>query len=98
MPFTYAERILNKILGKKNSIIFREQKRNKDKIIIEQEVRKFIRKYIHLTPPFSSKKDFQKYNFDQYDAIVVGSDQVWRIPYAYPSIETYFWTLLKTNR
>lgn len=98
MPFTYAERILNKILGKKNSIIFREQKRNKDKIIIEQEVRKFIRKYIHLTPPFSSKKDFQKYNFDQYDAIVVGSDQVWRIPYAYPSIETYFLDFVKNKQ
>lgn len=98
MPFTYAERILNKILGKKDSIIFLEQKRNKDKIIIEQEVRKFIRKYIHLTPPFISKKDFRKYNFDQYDAIVVGSDQVWRIPYAYPGIETYFLDFINNDK
>lgn len=89
-PFIYANRVFNKILCKDNSIIFLERKKNIDASIIRREVNKFIEKNIVLTEPLKSKKDFFKYDFDKYDAIVVGSDQVWRIPYAYPGIETYF--------
>lgn len=96
--YLYSKRLLNKILGKDNSIIFLERKRYKDKVIIEKEVNKFIEKNIHITLPFETKKDFFKYNFDKYDTIVVGSDQVWRIPYAYPGIETYFLDFINNNK
>lgn len=48
----------------------------------------FIRKYITTTEPISSntKREFCKYNFDAY---IVGSDQVWRPMYSY-CLSNYF--------
>lgn len=72
-PFVYVKRFLKKyILGQKGTIIFQE----KD-CIIRSNTQKFINKYIHRYV-ISSLKDIDKSDFD---AIVVGSDQVWRMVY-----------------
>ena len=97
-PLSISKRILKKLLGRKDGIIFIEKKHNHDKLIIEQHVHKFINDNIHLTKPFYSKEDLKEINDMEFDAIVVGSDQVWRIPYAYPDIQTYFLDFITNNK
>lgn len=96
-PYTITKRIIKKVLGRKNGIIFQERKINKDKIIVEQYIKRFIDKHIYLTQPYYTKKDLSEIDNENYDAIIVGSDQVWRIPYAYPDIETYFLDFIKNK-
>lgn len=97
-PYTITKRLIKKILGRKNGIIFQEKKINNDKIIVEQHIRRFINTYIHLTLPCYSKKDLSRINNEHFDIVIVGSDQVWRIPYAYPNIETYFLDFIKNKQ
>ena len=85
-PFSITKRLTKKLLGRKDGIVFLERKINRDKIIIEQHVRRFIDEKIHLTKPFYINGELQELNDMGFDAIVVGSDQVWRISH----IRTYF--------
>lgn len=72
--FVYFKRFIKKyLLGQKGTIIFQEKK----DCIIRSNTQKFINKYIHRYV-ISSLKDIDKSDFD---AIVVGSDQVWRMVY-----------------
>lgn len=90
-PFSILKRIVMKILGyRKGGIIFLEKKLNRDKLIVEKNVRKFINDNIHLTEQYNTPKEIKAINDMGFDAIIVGSDQVWRIPYVYPNIQTYF--------
>lgn len=97
-PFAISKRLVKKLMGQKNVVIFRERKVNKDKPIIEQYVRKFIDKNIHLTQPCYTKRDLLKLNKEDFNTAIVGSDQVWRVPYAYPDIETYFLDFIKNRQ
>lgn len=90
VPFSITKRLIKKMLGRKDGIIGIEKKINRDKIIVEQNVRKFINNNIHLTQPYYTKESLLEVNSEGFDAVIVGSDQVWRIPYVYPDIETYF--------
>lgn len=76
MPFTYGKRIIKNIMGKKLPIYY-EQKYNKEQPIVRQYTDQFIEKYIHLI----KYKEFSDIKESEYDAIVVGSDQVWRPKY-----------------
>mgnify|MGYP002544377554 CR=1 FL=1 len=76
MPFSYGKRIIKNITGEKYPI-FIEQKINREKPIISQYTNQFIDRYINL----SRYKDFNDIKESDYDAIVVGSDQVWRAKY-----------------
>lgn len=89
-PFLISIRLIKKILGRKDGIVFLEKKINKDIIIIEQNVRRFINEHICLTKRFYTKYDLKEINGMGFDAIIVGSDQVWRVPYAKPNIQTNF--------
>lgn len=89
-PFLISKRLIKKIMRRKDGIIFVEKKINQDKTIIEQHVKRFINNNIHLTQPYYTKKDLSEFDKLNFDTVIVGSDQVWRIPYAYPDIETYF--------
>lgn len=73
-------------------------KRIVKKLIIEHHISRFIHNNIHLTKPFYSKEDLKEINNMEFDAIVVGSDQVWRIPYVYPDIQTYFLDFITDNK
>lgn len=96
-PLSISKRFLKKILGRKDGIIFIEKKINRDKIISEQHLRRFINENIHLTQPCYVKDDLSQFDKESLDAIIVGSDQVWRIPFAYPDIESYFLDFIKNK-
>ena len=84
-PFVYFKRFIKKyLLGQKGTIIFQERELFKKDSIIRSNTQKFINKYIHRYV-ISSLKDIDKSDFD---AIVVGSDQVWRMVYFKSSWET----------
>jgi hypothetical protein len=76
MPLRYLKRFLKKIfLGRE--CVFMERKNKVDKKIIRKYTDEFISKYIHQRA-FRTLLDV---NPNDYDAIVVGSDQIWRKPY-----------------
>jgi hypothetical protein len=82
-PLAYGKRILLKyMLGKKDIHIFQERISKKQDSVIKQNIRKFTDKYIEPYILRCSPKEMQKY----LDAIVVGSDQIWR-PLYYPNIQ-----------
>lgn len=94
IPYSYIKRLIKRLLGDKNSIVFLEQRLNRDQLIIERNIRNFINNNIRLTNKICKKSDLLKIN-KQFDILIIGSDQVWRIPYAKPSIETYFGDFIK---
>ena len=65
-------RIVNKCLGR-NTIIFYERYVNRIIDTTEQYTSQFISKHIHSL----KFRSFDNINFNYFDAIVVGSDQVW---------------------
>lgn len=69
------KRFISKIIGNYKGYICYEEKMNKWLPIMTIETNKFIKKYIKLTGEISSYMDI---NINDFDAIVVGSDQVWR--------------------
>lgn len=75
-PLVYGKRLIKNILGEKFPIFY-EQKLNKEWPIIRQLTDKFIDKYIHL----AKYKSFKCIKETEYDAFIVGSDQIWRPKY-----------------
>ena len=53
-PFVYSKRLVNKLLGRKDNIVFLEKYVSKIKPIIQQNTNKFIKNYIH-EPTLKSK-------------------------------------------
>ena len=78
MPLSYAKRVIKKyILGRKDTKIFAEQHQQKEYAIISQHTQRFIDAYIHTY----NVESFKNLKSTDFDAIVVGSDQVWRPKY-----------------
>jgi len=85
LPLVFIKRYIKKyILCKKNTRIFAEKYHQSIYPIISQHTQQFIDKYIHLYN-VNSLNDIKK---DDFDAIVVGSDQVWRPRYFMPMFVT----------
>lgn len=76
IPLCYGKRIVKNLLGNK-SPVFYEKKYNREQPVIRQYTDRFIKKYIHL----AEYNELSEIKEDDYDAIVVGSDQVWRPKY-----------------
>ncbi len=76
MPICYGKRIVKNLIGRKCPIFY-EQKFNREQPIIQKNTDKFIHKYIHLT----TYNNFSDIKESEYDAIIVGSDQIWRPKY-----------------
>lgn len=76
MPFSYGKRIIKNLIGRRFPLFY-EQKVNREQPIIRQYTDEFIHKYIHLKQ-YDAFSDIQP---SEYDAFVVGSDQVWRPKY-----------------
>lgn len=77
-PLSYTKRIIKRyILGDKKSHILQERRNYEYLLISSSETQKFVDKHIHQRI-INSFKDI---NPNDYDAIVVGSDQVWRKVY-----------------
>jgi len=71
---TLGKYIVNKFLLRKNVRYFAPREQNKERREREQHTRAFIEKYINVYLVRHLEKDVPK----NLDAIVVGSDQVWR--------------------
>ena len=85
-PYSYPKRMIRKYILGKNEPVFFESYYNRVYPIVSQYTLQFINKYIHC---FEVGKllDLKEKDFD---AFVVGSDQVWR-PMYYPTrIENVF--------
>ena len=77
-PLSYSKRIIKKyILGRKDTRIFAEQHQQKEYAILSQHTQKFIDTYIHTY----NVESFKNLKSADFDAIIVGSDQVWRPKY-----------------
>lgn len=80
IPKCFLKRIIKKILGR-NQKIFYEYYQNKKVIpVVSQNTQRFINSYIRR----KEIRNFKELDGDSYDAIVVGSDQVWRPMYFVP--------------
>lgn len=73
-PLTIIKRCINKFLFRKGNKIFYEQWYNKTYPIISKNTQPFIDKNIHRF----EISNLQKLPKGEFDAFVVGSDQVWR--------------------
>lgn len=74
IPKCFLKRIVKKLLGR-NQKIFYEYYQNKKVIpVVSQNTQRFINSYIHR----KEIRNFNELDGETYDAIVVGSDQVWR--------------------
>lgn len=76
IPFSFAKRTIKKFLGRTDRI-FIEYYFNKTRPFIAQNIQPFIDERIHR----KIINSFNQLNRNDYDAIVVGSDQIWRVIY-----------------
>lgn len=68
------KRIVKKLLGRNQKIFYEYYQNNKVIPVVSQNTQRFINSYIHR----KEISNFKELDGDSYDAIVVGSDQVWR--------------------
>jgi polysaccharide pyruvyl transferase WcaK-like protein len=88
--------ILKFIFRRDVPVIFPCRPGEREKIIISKYTKEFVREHIRTTeciPSVRHIKKLRKYNFE---AFVVGSDQVWRPRYS-PGISAYFLDFLGEN-
>lgn len=80
IPKYFLKRIVKKLLGRDQKIFYEYYQNKKVIPVVSQDTQKFINSYIHR----KEIRDFHELNEKSYDAIVVGSDQVWRPLYFVP--------------
>ncbi len=79
LPLSFGKRILLKCMGRGNRI-FQERYSNKVRSVVARYIQQFVDDKIHRKVFIK----FSRLNANDYDAIVVGSDQVWRMIYFVP--------------
>lgn len=79
-PFSYFKRAIKKYIQGKETLIFVEQCHNRDYPIVSQYIQPFINKYIH----YVEVNNLFTLQENDFDAIIVGSDQIWRPIYFQP--------------
>lgn len=80
------KRIFSKYILKRRKYIFSEHQNNKHQIERRKYTTSFISKYIQN----SYTKDYNSIDLNQFDAFIVGSDQVWRPLYNWGNIDKMF--------
>lgn len=92
----YIKRILKRYILRNQCEIFFEKNENERYKIISSEIRPFIAKYISV----KKYNQFSSIRQGEYDAFIVGSDQIWR-PLFFPEIQSAFldfaqkWNILR---
>lgn len=76
MPEIYAKRIVKNLIGRRTPVFY-EHKYRKEMPVIRQNTNAFINKYIKRL----IITDFSQIKEGDFDAFIVGSDQVWRPKY-----------------
>lgn len=89
---SYIKTLILKSIGKGENRKYPSLCTNeKHKLYIRQHTDYFINKYITHTIPFLYAKDFRNYTINsQLDALIVGSDQVWRPIYNPDVLRSFF--------
>lgn len=95
LPFSrrylaYIKRIIKKFIFQNNCEIFFERNEKERFEIITKEIRPFINRYIQL----KKYKEFKDIRKNEYDAFIVGSDQIWR-PIYFPDITKAYLSFAK---
>jgi len=93
MPFkfkilTSSSRLIKSIMNRKAGVI-RSWATAKEELIVDQHTNRFIRENIRTTDFLKSEKEFAKLSRYEFDAYIVGSDQVWRPKYS-PCLANHF--------
>lgn len=98
-PKLYWKRLKNKLKGDKiGGIIFYEEKEAYFKYAYSKYANRFIKHHITLTDKiYVEEDDFKELSLMDFDLFIAGSDQIWRIPYTYPSIKPYFLHFLENS-
>lgn len=81
-PLAYGKRCIKKFLLRRNTRIFYEEWSNRIKPILLQHMWRFVSDRITVR----RIRHFSDIREGEYDAFVVGSDQIWRPPYSYKPI------------
>jgi hypothetical protein len=90
-PFVYARRILGRMFkGSAAPEVFREKRFKEELPVVGANTDKFIRE--RIAPRVL--RSFRQVREKEYDAFVVGSDQVWR-PRYFPDVENAFLSFAK---
>lgn len=85
-PLVYGGRMLRRLLkGKNGNEVFRERRYRKELPVLASEVTGFVDRYISPRP----LSGYGQIKEGEYDAFVVGSDQVWR-PIYFPGIQNAY--------
>lgn len=85
-PISYPKRMMKRLMGDKKAVLFYEKHMNSQRRIMSQYTERFIKKYIREII-IEKTSDLKK---EQFDIIVVGSDQIWRPKYyTHPIEEAY---------
>lgn len=87
--------ILKYILRKISGSIITKYNTAHEQAIIDHHTRRFIENNFQLSPYLKDIKDIKKLR-NEYDACIVGSDQVWRRWYA-PRIQSYYFDFLPSS-
>lgn len=80
LPFAYIKRLIRKYLFHKQITVIKSPYQNH-----ARKTEEFIRRYIHT----EKIRNWKHFRIRNYDAIIAGSDQIWRPEYSDP-IEHYF--------
>jgi hypothetical protein len=89
-----AKRSFLRILG--HDIVIRAWPTEQESEVISQNTRQFVKRNIKTTKPITQKLNQRLIKEYEFDAYIVGSDQVWRPCYS-PQQPTYFLDFLKNN-
>ena len=85
-PYRIFKRICRKYLKGESVTILYERKVNYELPIVSANTQKFINKYI----PYVEVRNYKKLKSNDWDALVVGSDQVWRPDYQWELLPDFF--------
>lgn len=78
-PYSYTKRLIKKILRRNNEKLFLESDINRSNFKKQVFALSFYKKYINHTEPVYDKRQVCRIvKSQQFDAVIVGSDQVWR--------------------
>lgn len=89
MPYSYGKRIIKNLTGHPYPVFY-EQKKDREAPVVAQNTNKFINKYIKRRVV----NEFSDIHKEDFNSIVVGSDQIWRPKY-FPKIETAYLNFTK---
>jgi hypothetical protein len=96
----YVKRILKKILFNRDTEIFAERNRYEQTLKNNQTAVQFVHKHLTCSESLHNKEELTRYvQSGNFDAVVVGSDQVWRKRIAHEyGLSTYFLDFLGENQ